>query len=90
LFAVIVPAVAAPFVWWLEAPSISALYAKNDNLVSTLLQVCVAAYLIVMLRRAYVAKLWYCVAVSLLVAWSFFHIVWLYRFLQFVITLHVV
>ncbi|HEY3178618.1 MAG TPA: DUF3667 domain-containing protein [Casimicrobiaceae bacterium] len=77
LFAVIVPAVAAPFVWWLEAPSISALYAKNDNLVSTLLQVCVAAYLIVMLRRAYVAKLWYCVAVSLLVAWSFFHIVWL-------------
>jgi ubiquinone/menaquinone biosynthesis C-methylase UbiE len=33
------------------------------------------------------ARLWYCVLVATAIAWSFFHIVWLYRFLLFEITL---
>ena len=40
-----------------------------------------------MLRRVYAASHWYCATVALGIAWSFFHIVWLYRFLLFVITL---
>ena len=55
-----------------------------------MLQICIGAYLAVMLRRVYHANIWYCVAVAAMIAWSFFHIVWLYRFLQFVITLHTV
>ena len=90
LLAVFVPAVVAPFIWWVNAPSVSAVYAGNDVVLSGFLQVCVAAYLIVMLRRTYVVSRWYCIAVSLLIAWSFFHIVWLYRFFQFVITMHIV
>jgi hypothetical protein len=47
-----------------------------------------ALYLALMFRRVYGASYAYCVAIALLIAWSFFHIVWLYRFFLFVITLH--
>jgi hypothetical protein len=40
-----------------------------------------------MMRRAYAASYWYCIVVALVLAWSFFHIMWLYRFLLFVITM---
>jgi len=88
LLAVVVPAVALALMWWLKAPSISAVLASNDNAVSVFLQVCIAVYLALMLRRVYAATYWYCVSVALLIAWSFFHIVWLYRFLLFEITLY--
>jgi hypothetical protein len=41
-----------------------------------------------MLRRVYAASMWYCGIVAVSIAWSFFHLVWLYRFLLFTITLH--
>jgi hypothetical protein len=44
----------------------------------------------VMLRRSYAASRWYCAVAALTIAWSFFHIVWLYRFLLFTVTLPVV
>jgi hypothetical protein len=41
-----------------------------------------------MLRRVYTASYWICAIVALIIGWSFFHIVWLYRFLLFMIALH--
>ena len=52
--------------------------------------IAVAAYLVPMLCRVYGVGFRYCVPVALALAWSFFHIVFLYRFVLFVITLHVV
>ena len=43
-----------------------------------------------MLRRVFAARFWYCVIVATLIGWSFFHIIWLYRFLLFAITLHTI
>jgi len=43
-----------------------------------------------MLRQVYGTAKWYCATVALIIAWSFFHIVWLYRFLLFEITLRAV
>jgi hypothetical protein len=62
--------------------------ASNDNPISILLQICIAVYLALMLRRVYAASQWYCITVAMLIAWSFFHLVWLYRFFLFEITLH--
>jgi hypothetical protein len=90
LLAVGVPVVAALLMWWSRAPSIGAALAANDYPVSVFLQVCIAAYLTLMLRRVYASGWWYCGAVAVLIAWAFFHIVWLYRFLLFVITLQLV
>lgn len=88
LLGVLVPVVAAMLMWWLKAPSIAALLAANDNAASVLLQICIAVYLAIMLRRVYSASYWYCATVAVAIAWSFFHIIWLYRFLLFEITLH--
>ena len=87
LLAALVPAIAAMWMWWFKAPSIAALLAAHDNPISVFLQVCIGVYMALMLRRVYAASHWYCATVALGIAWSFFHIVWLYRFLLFVITL---
>jgi len=47
----------------------------------TFLQVCIAVYMTLMLRRVYKASYWYSTTVALVISWSFFQIVWLYRFL---------
>jgi Protein of unknown function (DUF3667) len=88
LLAVVVPVVALAMMSWFNAPSIAAVLAANDNPVSIFLQVCIGVYLALMLRRVYAASFWYCIVVALLISWSFFHIVWLYRFFLFVVTLH--
>lgn len=88
LLAVVVPALAVLVMWLSSAPSIAAVLDANDNLISIFLQLCIAAYLILMLRRVYAASYWYCIVVSAVVAWAFFQIVWLYRFFLFLITLH--
>lgn len=73
-----------------KALNLSAGYVTDDGVVSAVLQVCLAAYLFLMLRKFYGASRWYCGVTALVVAWSFFHIVWLYRFLLFEVTLRVV
>ena len=88
LLATVVPLLAAALMWWSNAPSIAAVLAGNDILISVFLQICIAIYLALMLRRVYAASVWYCVTVALAIAWAFFHIVWLYRFLLFVITVY--
>ncbi len=90
LLAVVVPAIAIALMVLLQAPSVTAVLAAKDNPVSVFLQLCIAVYLALMFRRVYAADYWYCVTVALLIGWSFFHIVWLYRFVLFVITLHLI
>lgn len=87
LLAVLVPVIAAMMMRWLRAPSIEALLAAQDNPISVFLQICIGVYMALMLRRVYAASYWYCATVAVVISWSFFHIVWLYRFLLFVITL---
>ena len=88
VLAIAVPAISATLMWWSGAPNTEAVLAANDNLISVVLQITIGAYLAFMLRRVYGAAYWYCVAVAVVIAWSFFHIVWLYRFLLFLITLY--
>jgi hypothetical protein len=87
LLGVFLPVFAASLMWFLDEPSVSAVYAANDNLLSIFLQVCFAAYLFLMLRRAYLATNWYCLLIASIIAWSFFHVVWLYRYFLFEVTL---
>jgi hypothetical protein len=88
LLAVVVPVVAVVGMWSSNAASVAAFLESNDAPISVFLQLCIAVYLALMLRRVYAASYWYCAGVALAIAWSFFHIVWLYRFCLFIITLH--
>jgi hypothetical protein len=87
VLALVVPAIAFALMEWSGAPTIPAALASNDNFISVFLQVSIAAYLLAMFRRVYAASYAYCTTVALVIGWSFFHIVWLYRFALFEITL---
>jgi hypothetical protein len=73
-----------------KALNIPAAYVTNDAITSSVLQVCLGIYLFIMVRRCYGVTKWYGVLTASLIAWSFFHIVWLYRFFLFEVTLAVV
>ena len=88
LLAAVVPAIAGAYVAWSDSPTIAAALVTHDNPVSIFVQCAVAMYLFVMLRRVYGAGYAYSGVVAVTIAWSFFHLVWLYRFLLFTITLH--
>ena len=90
LLGVILPLVSICLIRLCHALNFSTGYVTNDGVVSSILQVCFAAYLFIMLRRVYEASRWYCGITSLAIAWSFFHIVWLYRFFLFNLTLSLV
>jgi Protein of unknown function (DUF3667) len=90
LLGVILPIVTVLLTRLLMTFNISATYATNDNIASIALQICIAVYLFAMLRRFYAASTWYCVATASAIAWSYFHIVWFYRFCLFEITLRAV
>jgi len=61
--------------------------ATADSVPTIIIQVVFAVYLFVMLRRVYFVSHWYGGLLAASIAWSFFHIVWLFRFLLFVVTL---
>jgi len=65
-------------------------YATDDGFVSSFLQLCFGIYLFLMLRRCYGVTRWYGLLTASLIAWSFFHIVWLYRYFLFEVTMSVV
>ncbi len=88
LLALVVPAIAIVLIWWFDASSATAVIEANDNPISILLQFCIGAYLLFMFRRVYAVSYWYGMIAAALIAWSFFQIVWLYRFLLFMITLY--
>jgi hypothetical protein len=58
-----------------------------DAIPTLILQCIFAIYLFMMLRRVYAVSYWYSALVAVGIAWSFFFMVWLYRFLLFVVTL---
>lgn len=86
LLGVILPLVSLLLIRSLKALNIPAAFVTDDAIVSTMLQICLATYLFLMLRRSYVASRWYCGSTAVIIAWSFFHIVWLYRFFLFDLT----
>ena len=88
LLAIVVPVLAFVAMQWSGAPSVASFLASHDNLVSVFLQVCIALYLALMLRRVYEAGYAFCATVAVVISWAFFHLVWCYRFFLFMITLH--
>jgi hypothetical protein len=90
LLAVGVPAAVAPIAWWTGASGIPAVFLAHDGPISAVLQFAIGVYLAFMVRHVYGAAWWYSATFAAVIAWAFFHIVWLYRFLLFVITLHAV
>jgi len=87
LLGVILPVGTVALVRLFKALNISAAIATNDAITSSVLQICIAIYLFIMLRRCYGISRWYGVFTASLIARSFFHIVWLYRFFLFEFTL---
>jgi hypothetical protein len=59
----------------------------SDAVPTVYLQLSFAIYLLLMLRRVYAVSYWYSALVAAGIAWSFFFVVWLFRFLLFVGTL---
>jgi hypothetical protein len=74
LLGVILPFFSVLLIGLSKALNTSAVYVTNDAVVSSVLQLCIAAYLFVMLRRAYAATKWYCAVTALAIAWSFFQL----------------
>ena len=90
LLGVILPVATIAMLRVFKTVHISAAYATDDAVTSTFVQICVAAYLFMMLREFYGVTRWYSLLTASVIAWSFFHIVWLYRFFLFEITLSLV
>ena len=90
LLGVVLPIISLALIWMSKAVHASAAYVTDDGVTSAVLQLCFGVYLFVMLRKAYDASWWYCGITASVIAWSFFHIVWVYRFLLFEVTLRVV
>ena len=58
-----------------------------DSVPTIIIQGVFVVYLYAMLRRVYRVSRWYSGLLAASIAWSFFHIVWLFRFLLFVVTI---
>ena len=87
LIGILLPGVLLPAMYLLDAAGLKSTGIINDVSVSYVLQLVFAGYLYYMLRRAYSASAWYSAVVALMIAWSFFFIVWLFRYFLFEITL---
>jgi hypothetical protein len=90
LIGVLLPAVLVPAIYLSGAMGLPTDRIINDGTVSFVLQLVFAGYLYLMLRRAYAASAWYSAVVAFTIAWSFFFIVWLFRFFLFEVTLRAV
>lgn len=87
LIGVLLPVVLVPLIYLLSAVGLPTESLVNDGTISFVLQLVFASYLYVMLRKAYAASVWYSVVVAASIAWSFFFIVWLFRYFLFEVTL---
>lgn len=76
--------------WVARMAGASAASLSTDMVLSVFVQVLVATYLFLALRVAYAASRWYSAVVALAVGWSFFHVVWLYRLILFVVTMSLI
>jgi hypothetical protein len=89
-FNLIVLGVFLPLVILALTRVLPAAIVQSDAILSASLQICFAGYLFVMLRRCYGVTRWYGALTAGAIAWAFFHIVWIYRFLLFEATLRAV
>jgi Protein of unknown function (DUF3667) len=87
LIGILVPTAVLLASWIALMTGTSAAAWSSDMVLSAVVQVCVAIYLYLTLRVAYVASRWYSAVVALAVGWSFFHLVWLYRMMLFIATM---
>ena len=90
LLGIVLPLVSLPMVLLFGEQSVAATYTAHDNELSVVLQICFAVYLFFMLRRVYGVSNWYSAVTAVAIAWSMFHILWLYRFVLFVITMKLI
>ena len=90
LLGVVLPIISLVLIWISKAIHASAAYVTDDGITTAVPQICFGVYLFVMPREAFDASWWYCGITASVIAWSFFHIVCLYRFLLFEVTLRVV
>ncbi len=69
---------------------LSTAFLSSDSFLTISIQIFLTVYLFMMMRRVYAASSWYCALSALAIATAFFHLVWLYRFMLFEVTLRVV
>jgi hypothetical protein len=87
LLGVILPAISVLLIRLLGGFHVSSAIVTSDGPATVALQICIGLYLFAMLRRFYVASRWCCALSATVIAWSFFHLVWFYRFCLFELTL---
>jgi spore maturation protein SpmB len=61
-----------------------------DAIPTIIIQLICAAYLYFLFQRFYQVTRWYGAIVAAATAWSFFHLVWIFRFLLFVVTIRLI
>jgi hypothetical protein len=91
-FALLAIGVFIPIVLWLltrlaSLAGVPPAAMKADSVPTIILQLLFATYLWLMFRRVYRATRWYSGLLAVAITWAFFDIVWLFRFLLFVVTL---
>jgi hypothetical protein len=87
LIGVFIPLLLATFIAAGSRLGVPGSVLRSDAVPTVFLQLSFAIYLLLMLRRVYAVSYWYSALVAAGIAWSFFFIVWLFRFLLFVGTL---
>jgi hypothetical protein len=87
LLGVILPLATFAILWLFSALHVPVSYVTDDGVASAFLQMCIGVYLFLMLRHFYGITIWYGALTASVIAWSFFHIVWLYRYFLFEITM---
>ena len=90
LIGVLLPAVVIPAVWLSAILGVSTAPVLNDAVISYSLQFVLGVYLFYMLRRVYGSSRWYSAVIAISLAWSFFFIIWLFRFFLFEVTLRTI
>lgn len=87
LIGILLPAVVVPLAWFSASIGNFLHPLLTDTVVSYSLQGVLALYLFFMFRRVYSASRWYSTVIAVSIAWSFFFVVWLFRFFLFEATL---
>ncbi|HKC15844.1 MAG TPA: DUF3667 domain-containing protein [Steroidobacteraceae bacterium] len=87
IIGVFIPALLLVLVRLGAALGVPASVMTADSVPTLIIQAVLALYLFAMLLRVYRVSYWYSGVVAVVFAWSFFQIVWLFRFLLFVATL---
>jgi spore maturation protein SpmB len=91
-FALLLIGVFIPGLLWVLVRSGGALgipaeQLSADSIPTVIIQTVCGTYLYCMFRQFYQVTRWYGAVLAAVIAWSFFHLVWVFRFLLFLVTL---